>query len=68
MRVSKVWMNKEDITAIQQILEQFPKVERFQIKEHSQSGIGSCIDMVFDTEVNQTKCKITVPIADETKW
>lgn len=66
--MAKVWLNKEDVDAIQRILTQFPDVYRFRLHEHSQSGIGSCVDMVFDAEVNQTKCKITVPIADETKW
>lgn len=66
--MAKVWLNKSDIADIQRVLEKFPDVERFQLHEHGQSGIGSCLDMVFDTEVNQVKCKMVVPIADESSW
>ena len=64
----KVWVSTKDIDKIKLVLEKFPDVDRFVLNEHSQSGIGSCLDMIFDTEVNNTKCKMTVPIADESTW
>lgn len=66
--MAKVWLNDKDIADIQRVLEKFPEVKRFQLKEHGQSGIGSLLDMVFDTEVNGIKCKMIVPIADESTW
>ena len=64
----KVWVSTKDIADIQRVLAKFPNVDRFVLNEHSQSGIGSCLDMTFDTEVNGVKCKMTVPIADESTW
>lgn len=66
--MAKVWLSKEDIDIVQQVLEKFPDVDRFRLHEHSQSGIGSCVDMVFDTVINDVKCQMTVPIVNETKW
>jgi hypothetical protein len=66
--MAKVWLDDKCIADIQRVLAKFPEVKRFQLKEHSQSGIGSCLDMVFDTEVNGVKCKMIVPIADESTW
>ena len=64
----KVWVSTKDIDDIKRVLEKFPNVDRFVLNEHSQSGIGSCLDMIFETEVNNIKCKMTVPIADESSW
>lgn len=66
--MSKVWISKKDIADIYRVLEKFPDVDRFQLHEHGHSGIGSCLDMVFDTEVNGVKCKMVVPIVDESSW
>ena len=66
--MAKVWLNNNDVAEIQQVLAKFPDVTRFHLHEHSQSGFGSCLDMVFDTEVNGVKCKMVVPIADESSW
>ena len=66
--MAKIWLNKNDIEDIRQVLEKFPDVVRFQLHEHGQSGIGSLLDMEFDSEVNNIKCKIIVPIADESTW
>lgn len=64
----KIYVNKKDIADIQRVLAKFPEVERFQLHEHGQSGIGSLLDMEFDAEVNGIKCKMIVPIADESTW
>lgn len=66
--MAKVWLNKRDVEDILRVLAKFPEVERFQLHEHGQSGIGSLLDMEFDTEVNSVKCKMVVPIADESTW
>ena len=66
--MAKVWLDDRCVADIQRVLTKFPEVKRFQLHEHSQSGIGSCLDMIFDTEVNNVKCKMVVPIADESTW
>jgi hypothetical protein len=66
--MGKVWLGVKDVADIQRVLIKFPDVDRFQLHEHSESGIGSCLDMMFDTEVNGVKCKMIVPIADESTW
>lgn len=62
--MSKVWVTKKDFDDIQRVLEKFPEVERFQLHEHSQSSVGSCLDMIFETQINDIKCKMVVPIID----
>lgn len=66
--MSKIWLSKKDLADIQRVLEKFPDIERFQLHEHGQSGIGSLLDMEFDAEINDVKCKMVVPIADESTW
>ena len=66
--MTAIWINEADIEKIKKVLEQFPGVKRFQLEEYGHSGIGSCLDMIFDAEVNGVKCKLSVPIADESSW
>lgn len=66
--MSKIWLSKQDIEDIRRVLAKFPDVDRFQLHEHGQSGIGTLLDMEFDAEVNDVKCKMVVPIADESTW
>lgn len=63
-----IWISKKDIEDIGRVLKKFPKIERFQLSEHGESGIGTCLDMIFETEVNDIKCRLVVPIADESTW
>lgn len=64
----KIWLNRGDVKDINMVLQKFPEIERFQLEETGDNGIGTCIDMIFDTEVNGIKCKMVVPIADESTW
>lgn len=66
--MTKIWLDDKSIIDIQQVLAKFPDVRRFQLHEHSQSGIGALLDMEFDAEVNGIKCKVIVPITDESTW
>lgn len=66
--MTKIWLSRKNIEDIHSVLSNFPEIERFEVHEHSQSGIGSCLDMTFDSEVNGTKCKVTIPISDESTW
>lgn len=66
--MSKIWLTKRDLEDIRRVLEKFPDIERFELHEHGQTGIGSLLDMEFTTEINDVKCKLVVPIADESTW
>jgi len=66
--MSKIRLSVKDIKDIQIVMKKFPDVESFQLHEHGNSGIGYLLDMEFETEINGIKCKVAVPIIDESMW
>ena len=66
--MSEIRVTKENISTILDILSKFPEVYSFTLKEHSQSGIGSCLDMEFDYKINDTACRISVVVSDQSNW
>lgn len=64
----KIRLTREDINSINNVIAQFPEVDMFYLHEYGQSGIGCLLDLEFETDVNNLKAKISVPISDETSW
>jgi hypothetical protein len=66
--MKSVWLNRGDVQDINIVLEKFPEIERFQLEEIGGNGIGTCLNMIFETEIKGVFCKVSVPIADESSW
>ena len=63
-----MYLHKEDLEKMLQILEQFPEVETVEVKQDNSSGIGSHTTMVFQTTVNNTNGNFEVVISSVESW
>lgn len=66
--MAKISLNLQDVKKIQDVLEKFPDIERFELHEHGHSGIGCLLDMEFNITTNGVKGTMTVSIVDESQW
>lgn len=66
--MQKIRLNKDDLKNILTTLEKFPNIRTFELEQHGNNGIGTCLDMVFEYEVNSILCNISVPIVDVDSW
>jgi hypothetical protein len=64
----KIRLTREDINSINEVIAKFPEVDMFYLHEHGHSGIGCLLNLDFETDVNNLKASVSVPIADETTW
>jgi hypothetical protein len=65
---NKIYFNRTELELIQKTLEQFPDVERFCLSNHTQTGIGSLTDLIFDYEINGVRAQVVIPVTDTTNW
>jgi hypothetical protein len=65
---NKIYFNRTELELIQQTLAQFPDVERFCLSNHTQTGIGSLTDLIFDYEINGVRAQVVIPVTDTTNW
>jgi len=65
---NKIYFNRAELELIQQTLAQFPDVERFCLSNHTQTGIGSLTDLIFDYEINGVRAQVVIPVTDTTNW
>jgi hypothetical protein len=63
-----MYLHKQELKRMLEILEQFPTVEVIDVKVDSSSGIGSITTMKFDTEVNSVKGSFKVEISGVESW
>ena len=63
-----MYLNRKDIEKINSILNQFPDLERFELNEDHNSGIGSIVSMTFSRDVNGIIGAFTVEIAGVEQW
>jgi hypothetical protein len=63
-----MYLHKEDLKRMLEVLEKFPEVEVADVKVDSSSGIGSVTTMKFDTEVNGVEGSFKVEISGVEKW
>lgn len=66
--MQRIRLNKDDLKDVLTTLEKFPNVRSFELVQTGDNGIGTCLDMVFEYEVNGIHCDISVPIVDVDKW
>jgi len=63
-----MFLNKNDITKIQEILNKFPEVEYFEINQETGSGIGSVTTMTFTHEVNGYVGQFEIELSGVEDW
>jgi len=62
-----ITLNKADIVEILKTLETY-KVDHFRLIRHSESGIGYCMDIEYQTNLNDRMVTIKVPIVGTENW
>jgi hypothetical protein len=63
-----MYLHKEDLKRMLEVLEKFPEVEVVDVKVDSGSGIGSVTTMKFNTKVNGIKGSFEVEISGVETW
>ena len=61
-------LSRKDIEAISKVLEQFPDLDTFEIKQDSSSGIGCYTSMTFAREISGLEGNFTVEISGVEDW
>ncbi len=63
-----MWLHRQDIEKIQEVLAKFPDVKTFEINSDNSSGIGAVVTMTFDHEVNGMRGNFKVEISGVDNW
>jgi hypothetical protein len=63
-----MYLHKDELKKMLEILEQFPKVEVVEVTVDSSSGIGSITTMRFDTIIDDVAGKFEVEISGVETW
>lgn len=65
--MSSVKLTKDEIKTILTTLDRFPEVEHATIVT-TQTGIGTTLEVVFDTTINGISGVFKVDLTDDSKW
>ncbi len=63
-----MYLHKQELKRMLEILEQFPEVEVVDVKVDSSSGIGTVTTIKFNTDVNGVEGSFEVEIAGVETW
>jgi hypothetical protein len=63
-----MYLHKEDLKRMLEILEQFPDAEVVEVKQDSSSGIGSVTTMRVATQINGVEGRFEVEISGVEHW
>lgn len=63
-----MYLHRDDITKIQEILDKFPEVETFEIKNDTSSGIGAHTTIVIQTKINDVPGEFETVISSVENW
>ena len=63
-----MYLHRDDITKIQEILDKFPEVDTFQVKNDTSSGIGAHTTIVIQTTVNGVDGEFETVISSVENW
>jgi len=61
-------LSKEEVLKILEVMEKFPEAGCFELKQDSDSGIGSITTLTVFTEVNGIEGKFTIEISGIENW
>ena len=67
-KMKTIFLSRKEIGRIVETLTKFPDIDQIELIEQGHIGIGCLLDIKFEVEVNGTRGKMTVPIADESRW
>ena len=63
-----MYLHKEDLKLINEIVAEFPEVETFKLESDSSSGIGSVLKLIVTTKVMGRNADITFEISGVENW
>ena len=63
-----MYLHKEELKKMLQVLEQFPEVETVEVKQDNSSGTGSHITMMFRTTINNVSGEFAVTVSSVENW
>lgn len=63
-----MYLHKEDLKLISEIVAEFPDVETFRIESDNSSGIGSIVKLIVTTKVMGRDADVTFDISGVENW
>jgi hypothetical protein len=63
-----MYLHKEDLKLINEIVAEFPEVETFKLESDNSSGIGSVLKLIVTTKVIGRDADITFEISGVENW
>jgi hypothetical protein len=63
-----MYLHKEDLKLINEIVAEFPEVETFKLESDNSSGIGSVLKLIVTTKVMGRDADITFEISGVENW
>ncbi len=64
----KFLLSKEEVENILKVMEKFPRDEKYQLDYRADSGIGSTLDIIIPTVVDEIYGHFTVNITSPEDW
>lgn len=63
-----MYLHKDDLKLISEIVAEFPDVETFRLESDSSSGIGATLDLFITTKVMGRDAEIKFEISSVENW
>ena len=64
-----IYFNKKDLEKLLEIINKFPEQQKdYKLEYKSSSGLGYCIDLILDHEVNGILGELKIPIHGVDQW
>ncbi len=63
-----MYLGRKDLYKLVQLLQDFPKVDTFEIDQSNHSGIGRTTTVSFEQETNGHKGQFTIEISGVEDW
>lgn len=63
-----MYLHKEDLKLISEIVAEFPEVETFKLESDNSSGIGTVLKLIVTTKVMGRDADITFEISGVENW
>jgi hypothetical protein len=63
-----MFLQRQDIEKISEILKEFPDINTFELNEEKSSGIGSILTMTFEQKVHSHTGTFSIEISGVENW
>lgn len=60
-------MTRQDLELLVQVIKE-NNIQHFKLKQQSESGIGYCTQVEYNTYINGREANVTIPITDVENW